>query len=385
MKIIRYPAKMTIPFLKTPVKIAQFNTQTSPLGFMGMDKDRIAQAHYGMSFKEMAEESEKLAGSSDPEEINRLEELTKQMDEVRRTSLERMAQASVGTMLLVLGAIATVTGNTIWEAPDDPDEKKLFYDAGYRPYSFRVGTRWVPMMYLGPGMLAFALPAALKHSMQNSPGNHDGAFEKVGRVLGAVPKMIIDQLPLEGLASIMGALTGKSDYTWKRTMAGYVQQVVPAAGLLRWIKQLVDPVYRRPVTIGETVAAGIPGLSDHVKAVSNSKGLPAEADLWQAFQPYKIGTNAEEYAEKLSKLPMAKVLYRATDPDATDDERQAAKKALKQSGVSAADAVELLRERVGRETTRKGVTVKGHTQQIDKSGRLTAYGLRVRRLQSLFD
>jgi hypothetical protein len=286
---------------------------------------------------------------------------------------------------MVLGAIATVTGNTIWEDPDDPDEKKLFYDAGYRPYSFRVGNRWVPMMYLGPGMLAFALPAALKHSMQNNPGDHDGAFERVGRVLGAIPRMIIDQLPLEGLASLHGAITGKSDYTLKRTAAGYVKQIVPASGMLRWIEKIVDPTFRSGPTVGETVLADIPLFSDRVKEVTNSKGLPAKESLWQALQPYTIGTHSEEEAEKLSKLPVAKVLHRATDPEATDDERQAAKTVIKKNGLSAAGAVELLRERVGRETIRKGATVKGHTEQIDKSGRLTAYGLRVRRLQSLFD
>jgi hypothetical protein len=323
-------AKLTIPFLKTPVKIVQFSTQVSPLGFIGADRNRIAKAHHGISYDQMLEQAAKMEGSTDPEVLLDLAALKERMDEVQWTAQERLGKAAVGMMLIGLGTIAAATGATMWEPPDDEKERKLFYDAGYRPYSFRVRGRWIPMMYLGPGMLAFALPAALKRAVESNPNNpHDGAFERISRILTALPQMLVDQLPVHGLSSILNALTGKQDYTWRRVAAGYVQQVIPASGFLRWVEQIIDPTYRKATTIGETIEANIPFLSEHVKAVQNSRGLPATADVMQAFQPYKIGIENPEYAAKAKDYPISKAIYNAAEEDALPEVIEAARRAVK--------------------------------------------------------
>ena len=93
---------------------------------------------------------------------------------------------------------------------------------------------------------------------------------------------------------MMNTIRGRADYTSRKVIGRTVMQVVPASGLLQWIKNITDPTYRKPVTVKETIEAGIPGLSDHVKALKTSRGLDAEMDIWQALEPYKVGTEDEK-------------------------------------------------------------------------------------------
>jgi hypothetical protein len=292
---IRYPAKLTVPFLKTITKIAQFNMQFTTVAFIGARKNAIAKAHYGESFDDMKLKllNEKSKATPDADEISKLD---KQMSEVEYTHAERMGKAAVGTMAFVLGSAMAATGNTIWAAPKDERARKLFYDAGYKPYSFRVGNTWIPMVYLGPAMLSFALPAAWKDTWFDNP---DKAYapmpEKIWHLAMTLPQMVASQLPMQGIESLMNTLTGREDYTWKRYAGQTMLQMTPASGLLRWINNFVDPSYRRPVSIGDTVRAGIPGLSNGLKAIQDSNGMNAKKSLLDALLPWKVGrTNFEK-------------------------------------------------------------------------------------------
>jgi hypothetical protein len=92
------------------------------------------------------------------------------------------------------------------------------------------------------------------------------------------------------LANIVNQLQGQQDYTWKKTAGSTALQMVPKSGFLRWVKNLVDPTIRKGTSIEDTIKAAIPGLSEQVAAVKTSRGLDAQADLWDAISPYKIGT-----------------------------------------------------------------------------------------------
>lgn len=290
-------AKLSIPFLKTPVKIAQFNTQVSALGFIGANKNRIAKAHYKMSYEEMGKQLQQEQAKKEPNQ-DKVRDLQENIEEVDFTSAERKGKAAVGTMLSVMGVLAAGTGNTIWAAPTDDKAKKLFYDAGYRPYSFRVpGTKkWIPMMYLGAGMLAFAIPAAIRDVLVDNPETSEADLvTKMAKLATAIPAMFLDQLPLEGLSSMMNTIQGRADYSARKVIGRTAMQVVPASGLLQWIKNMTDPTYRKAVTVKETIEAGIPGLSGYVKSLQTSEGLDAKMDIWDALLPYKVGKEEKKY------------------------------------------------------------------------------------------
>ncbi len=290
-------ARLAIPFLKTPVKIAEFNAQVSPLGFIGANKNRIANAHYKTSYNEIQKQLQQELANKTPNQ-EKVKELQDQIDEIDYTSTERKGKAAVGTMIGIMGALMAGTGNTIWAFPKDKKARELAYDAGYRPYSFRIpGTKqWVPMMYLGSGMLAFAIPAAIRDVMIDNPETRDqNLVIKMAKIGMAIPSMFVDQLPLEGLSSMLDMMQGKEDWSMKKVLGRTAMQLVPTSGMLQWIRNMTDPVYRKPITVLDTIKAGIPGLSDQLEARVTSDGLDAKMDIWDALSPYKIGKENEKY------------------------------------------------------------------------------------------
>jgi hypothetical protein len=292
--------KMVVPFLKTPVKIAQFNAQTSFLGFIGANRNRIARARYdAKSFADIEAQLRNERAKSKPD-MERVEELANQIEDINYTSGERYGKAMVGTALTALGSIWAANGNIAWNAPEDKRARELFYDSGRRPYSFRIGNKWIPMMWLGPGMISFAIPAAIRDIAIDDPESIDDAvIEKTVKLMLAVPNMLINQLPLEGMASLMNILKGREDYTFKRFAGTTATQVIPLSGMMRFIKNLIDPTYRKAITIEDVIKAGIPGLSEHIQARKDSEGLDAKADVWSALMPYKIGKLNLEKEEAL--------------------------------------------------------------------------------------
>ena len=287
--LIRIPAKLTVPFLKVPVKVAQFNNSLSPLSYWSANKNRIARAHYKTTYDQMKVELTGQLESATPD-VARVKALREQISEVDAVSKERVGKARLGTALTALGWACAAAGMVTWNPPQDEKAKKLFYDAGYKPYSLNIFGRSIPLMYLGPAMLAFAIPGAFYNVLRDNPENrHDEISWKVAKLAFAIPQMIVNQLPVQGVANWMNTVLGQRDMDLPRTVGAYGTQVVPLSGALRWINNFVDEKYRQPQTVGETVMAGIPGLSQFVKARKDSENIDAKKSFWDALAPYKIG------------------------------------------------------------------------------------------------
>lgn len=294
-----------IPFLRTPVKIAQFNAAFTPLSYISANRNRIAKARFGddNTYDAMVKKLEAEIAKQEPdmELVNKLEG---DIDAVDTTSAERYAKANTGLFLTTLGMVLAASGNTTWAAPNDAKAKKLFFDAGYKPYSFRIpGTnRWIPMLYLGPGALALMMPAAFRETWLSNPDTvSDNVMQKMFKTALSIPLMMLDQLPLEGLSSIYNTIQGREDWNLNKIVGRSVLQVTPASGLLSWIKELVDPKLRKGPTVGDTIKAKIPGLSESVDALKNSDNLDATITLADALLPYKIGETDEDYEERYQK------------------------------------------------------------------------------------
>jgi len=207
-----------------------------------------------------------------------------------------------------LGVGAAMQGNTTWSAPQDPEAKKLFYASGRRPYSFKVGDKWIPMAYLGPFFLAFALPAATRDAFADNPNTvNESTLTKIGLTAASIPKVILTQTPLASVNGFLEALQGKVDTTVASAIGFQGGQFVPTSGLLRWMNKIVDPTYRKPVSIQETIEAGIPGLSKDVQAYQDEVGGDAKRPLTDIYLPYTMGTvNKESESDYQNKMEILK-------------------------------------------------------------------------------
>ncbi len=293
--LISWPSKLFIPFLRTPIRIAQFSVEASPLAYLGpkMNVENIARAKYGKFFDKL--------NTSDQLAVKEILEFRKGL-------------AAVGTVITLMGVGAAMTGNTTWSAPQDPDAKKYFYASGRRPYSFRVGNRWIPMMYLGPFFLAYALPAAARDAFADNPASVDSSMiSRLALAASGIPRIILSQTPMSGMASLIDAVQGKIDKTVGAAIGFTGSQFIPASGLLRWFDKIVDPTYRRPVTVMETIKAGIPGLSIDLKAYLDANGKDAERTWTDIYLPYTIGANDkrnEQYLKVRNEQIRAEIAVR---------------------------------------------------------------------------
>jgi hypothetical protein len=278
-ELIGTPIKWVIPFLKTPVNIAKLGIQSSPLAFFtkGMNRNSISKSMFQKDFADLTPE---------------------QQTTVKAELTNRRGLASVGTMVTVLGAVSALKGMTTWNAPKDEEAKKLFYKSGRRPYSFMVNGKWYPLAYLGPFMFAFGIPAAARDAFADNPeAVSDDTMDKVLKVATSIPKMILSQTPVSGLSTVLDALQGRIDKKGQSALGFGTTQFIPASGLVRWINKIVDPTYRKAVTAGETIKAGIPFLSKDIEARIDPEGEESKRDWTDIYMPYAIGKTDKEWEE----------------------------------------------------------------------------------------
>jgi len=157
------------------------------------------------------------------------------------------------------------------------------------------------MAYLGPFFLAYALPAAARDAFADNPASVDSSMiSRLALAASGIPKIILSQTPVSGLSSLLDAMQGKLDKTVSASIGFQGSQFIPASGLLRWMTKIVDPTYRHPVSVLDTIKAGIPGLSDDLKAYLGANGKDAERTWTDIYLPYTIGANDlrnEKYLE----------------------------------------------------------------------------------------
>ena len=277
--LVAWPIKLTAPFLRVGIRLAQFSIESSPLGWLGikLNNESFAQARHGKSFEKLSE-TEKLFVTEDVK--------------------FRRGLASIGSVVLLTGVGAALTGNTTWLAPQDAEARKRFYASGRRPCSFRIpGTnKWAPMMYLGPWFMAFAIPAAARDAFADNPDMvSKSTIEKLFYTALGIPRIILEQTSLFGMGDLLETLQGRNEKTTARFLGNIGSQFVPLAGTLAWINKMVDPVYRKPVTIAETIRSRIPGLSDDIKAYRDVTGIDAQRPWTDVYMPYTVGEkNTEE-------------------------------------------------------------------------------------------
>ena len=270
-KLVSWPVQMLMRFVRTPFRIAQLSVSTSPIAYFGkrMTLENIAEGRYKKPLKDLTAD----------ERID-----------VQEDMKVRQGLAAAGTAITLAGALSAFSGGTTWGPPRDPEAKKRFYSSGRRPYSFKVGDTWVPMMYLGPAFIAFALPAAARDAFYDNPEMADEPWlTKLGSAAMGIPKIILSQTPMSGFQGLLEALQGRMDKNIATTLGFQVTQLVPGSGMLRWMNKMVDPTYRKPVTIAETIEAGIPGLSKYVQAYKDQNNVDAKRPWTDVWLPYTLG------------------------------------------------------------------------------------------------
>ena len=217
---------------------------------------------------------------------------------------EAMSKIIAGSIFTGLGAMFAMEGNTTWTPPSDPKEKELFYAAGRKPFSVKIGDKWIPSWYLGPYALAFILPTAVKYYAEDRKQaiTQDG-IEKLMAIASGTAQFVGSQTSTQSIGALFQALSGDVDFTFPATTAFTLEQVIPAQGLVRFVGTIIDPVYRKPTGFMENIEKDLPFLSKGLEARKTPFLEDAQREPVNYFIPYDVGTS-DQLFEGL--LPMTR-------------------------------------------------------------------------------
>jgi len=211
---------------------------------------------------------------------------------------EQLAKAMVGSVVTLIGAKAAMEGRTTWAAPTDPTEKKLFYDSGRKPYSVKVGNKWVPMQYLGSTAWAFGIPAAVKYYQDDQrQALTDDQVNKLTSALLSLGGFWSQQTFVSGLGSFVNVAQGKDDYTLSKSLAYTGSQIIPFSSLQRYIANIIDPVFRKPKDVVQQVKSGIPFMTQDLPYYETSTGEPAKRNITNYIAPYAMGYENKQFEQ----------------------------------------------------------------------------------------
>lgn len=231
----KFPAlKVILPFTRTPANILRFTFERTPLAPV-MSKFR-ADIAAGGARRDLA-----------------------------------LAQTALGTTAMLAFADATMNGQITGRGPAEKGQKAAMQREGWKPYSIKVGDRWVSYNRLDPigslvGMSADATEMMIQaqHESLDDPDTEKLAVATALAFAGN----ITNKTYLSGLSSIIEALNDpqRSAESWTQRLAG---SIVPAG--VAQITRLNDPIVREVDSMMDAIRARTPGLSDN---------LPPRLDMW---------------------------------------------------------------------------------------------------------
>lgn len=326
LPVVGKPYGWFVPFITTPVNAAKAMVEHSPLGFVpgGMKK-------------------------LNPEQI---------------------AKATAGSIVTGIGAMTAMQGRTTWDAPTDKKAKDLFYASGKKPFSILVGDRWVPMWYAGPFAMALAIPAAVQYNQEESKtALTDDQVTKLTNIAGQLSKFVVSQSSLQSVGGFFRMLDGDQDITSGSSLAFTLGQAIPLQGLIRYVNQLVDPVYRKGTSFVDAFKKDIPGLSQSVKPYTNPDGTVSQRDPFNRALPYDTGKRNPEYeplldmrTEQLQQNAVMNKEKKALEQQ-VQDEMSGAQAAEAEQVNPLANQKSIARNKMQEDLARTKVQLKGGIQE----------------------
>ena len=253
-------AKWMLPFVNTPMNVFKFWLQTNPITGMAA-----------------------LVGASPKQ---------------KKKILSRML---IGTGAMVYGKSLAAEDRIAIRPPVDPDEASAWYASGRKPNSIAVDiggkTYWVPAIYFGPAALSLILPGVFKEITEDGPeATTDSDIQKVGKVAGEILRLLSDQTYAQQVGYMVDIVNGNVDKNLMKNLAFTGEQVLPLSGLVRWMKNIDDPLYRKTKTFMDVWKKDylFEGRKD-LEAYTTPTGEFSERKLRDSLLPWGVGEYIEDY------------------------------------------------------------------------------------------
>lgn len=229
---------------------------------------------------------------------------------------ELTAKAAVGITLTSMLAAIVAAG---W----DEDEDKRFFDlsgpgpasyeqrrqlmmTGWRPFSLRLGNRWVNYTDTPLSVVLGAMGTYLD-AVRFRRLNEKGMLAKIGFALKGMIQVTVNRSMLQGIADLFTAIMKEgveSDEAWARSMARPLGSMLTSR-LVSQVDRMLAPTVTESSTVDAALLAQVPFARRLGKPALNAFGEPVDAGPWERFvSGVREDRLARVLAEKRAWVPM---------------------------------------------------------------------------------
>lgn len=237
------PLPFILPFVRTPVNIARYAFERTPLApLVGQWRADIA------------------AGGA-------------------RADLA-LARMSTGTVIMMTALDYADSGMLSGRGPKDQGERESMTRQGWQPYSVKVGDRYFSYNRTDPFGMTMGFAADIAESIKHGEIDQDDAdewSEVMAMSIAAVSQVSINKTYLSGVSNFVEMMSDPTRYS-EKYVTDFVASFLPATSLMGAVEQAADPTVREVNSIGDAVRAKIAGLSDTLPPRRNLWGEPIKSE-----------------------------------------------------------------------------------------------------------
>lgn len=181
---------------------------------------------------------------------------------------EAMARQSMGLFFAGSAYMLAEAGLITGRGPSDPRLRQEWRDLGFRPYSVKIGNKWVEYRRLEPFASAFGLAADFRDIRGEL--DRDGEQDTFAAYAMAMANFTLNKTYMKGLSDMFDALGGGNGTAAHNALANLAGSFVP-----NFLNQTnPDDVMRETRTYLDEVMSRVPGFSETLEPRRNFFGEP---------------------------------------------------------------------------------------------------------------
>lgn len=226
-----------LPFVKTPVNIARYAFERSPLApLVGQWRADVA------------------AGGA-------------------RADLA-LAKMATGSSIMLMAMDWADSGAISGRGPKEAGEREAMTRQGWQPYSVKVGDKWFSYNRTDPFGMTMGFAADIASAVRNGELDEDDVdewTEVTAAAIATISQVTINKTYLSGLSEFAEMMSDPTRYSGSY-ISNFVASFVPATSLMGAIERAGDPTVRETNTPWDVVQSKILGLSENLTPRRNLWG-----------------------------------------------------------------------------------------------------------------
>ena len=208
---------------------------------------------------------------------------------LERDISEQIAKSVIGTTMMSWALYESHNGNITGGGPIEYNDYQKWLEAGYQPYSMKLGDKWVSYQRIEPFASLLGLAADVAETGRAPP---DEAFD---RALAAVKDNIANKTFLLGVENLAKAWANPKRYgtTMAKSLAS---TVVPAGAYLGAVARGIEPEQKMTSgesfagSLGKAIGGRLPGVRSMLETRHSVTGHPVvdEYAIANSMIPFRI-------------------------------------------------------------------------------------------------